>query len=411
MKTQKIFDLDAYIKNKDVKVLSCKKSEREGYENYFEVITDSTIFSPEGGGQKSDVGFFDDIEVKDVQEFDGEIIHFLSDEVKEGSSVKQSIDFDLRFKRMQNHNAEHLICGLIHKRFGYENVGFHLSETLDENGMITHIEAIMDVNGPITPEELSEIEKEANKAISENVPIYALLPTPDEAKDIFYRSKLDISENLRLVIIEGYDSCACCAPCLKSSSEIQLVKILDFMPHRGGMRLTLIAGLYAIEDYIRLHDENKKIMKMLSCERNASSDAVSGMVTKCEAYHEETNSLKNQVVELFKEKLSNKLEGADAKFEILFAPDLDEVQSRKLINETAARYEALIGIMFSKKENTYRFVVGKNEKLTDISLTDIAKKMRESLQARGGGSEQMIQGSVSASEEEIYKFFEETING
>ena len=407
MKTEKIFDTDAFIQTNDAKVIKCVLSEREGFDNLYEVITDSSIFSPEGGGQKSDEGFFDDIKVVDVQEFDGELIHFLDGEVKEGTEVLQKIDFDLRFRRMQNHNAEHLICGLIHKKFGYDNVGFHLSESYDENNNL-HIEAIMDVDGPISAEDLREIEINANKAIAENVPIYACLPSPEEAKNIPYRSKLDISENLRLVIIDGYDVCACCAPCLDSSAQIQLVKITDSMPHRGGMRLTLKAGLDAIEDYIKLHDDNRESMKILSCERGECNAAVKRMSDKLNEAHEEKVSLKRQITVMLEKELREKILNSNDTFIVYSADDIDEIQARALINDNIALSEKVIIILFEKKNDTYRFVAGKNEKLTDISLRALANKMREGLNARGGGSEQMIQGSIQADENDIIVFCRKT---
>lgn len=405
MLTERIFDTDAFVTENETLVKECRKSEREGFENLFEVITDSTIFSPEGGGQKSDEGFFDDIKVVDVREFDGELIHFTEKEVTVGSKITQKIDFELRFRRMQNHNAEHLICGLIHKRFGYDNVGFHLSESYDENGKLIGIEAVMDVDGPISDDDLKDIEIEANVAISENVPIYAILPDPEEAKKILYRSKLDISENLRLVIIDGYDVCACCTPCLDSSAQIQLVKIVDYYAHRGGMRVTLKAGMDAVKDYIMLHDDNRLSMKTLSCMRGECSEAVSKMSEKLALAHSENTELKKQITGLVKKELINKIEKDDSKYVVFFADFLDEVQSRTLINETVAVYEKVIVIMFAKKDNSYRFVAGKNEGLSDMSLKELAAKMKE-INARGGGSEQMIQGNVNADEENIVKFFE-----
>ena len=156
MKTLKIFDTDAFVDTNEATILTCEKSNKEGYEDCYEVITDSTIFAPEGGGQKCDEGFFEDAPVKDVQEISGEIIHFLENEIKAGTKVLQKIDMNLRFRRMQNHNAEHLICGLIHAKFGYDNVGFHLSEIRYDDGSIASIEAIMDVDGPVSAEDLKE---------------------------------------------------------------------------------------------------------------------------------------------------------------------------------------------------------------------------------------------------------------
>lgn len=405
MKTERLFDTDAFLDTCEVSVLECKKSIREGYTEYFEVITDSTVFAPEGGGQKCDEGFFDDIKVIDVQEFDGEIIHFLEKEIPAGTKTTQKINTDLRFRRMQNHNAEHLICGIIHKKFGYENVGFHLSENYDENNNL-HIEAIMDVDGPISLEDLREIELTANKAISENVPIYAVLPTPEEAKDIPYRSKLDITENLRLVIIDGYDVCACCAPCLDSSAQIQLVKIVDFMPHRGGMRLTLKAGLDAVCDYIRLHDDNKGAMKILSCERGECAEAVKRMNDKLTEAHDEKVALKRYITVMLEKELKEKIFNSSKTFIVYAADSIDEIQARVLVNDNVVLAEKVIVILFEKTDEGYRFVAGKNEKLEDVSLRDIAGKMREGLNARGGGSEQMIQGSVPGEASDIITFFE-----
>ena len=405
MKTLKIFDTDAFVDSNEATVTDCKKSNKEGYEDYFEVITDSTIFAPEGGGQKSDTGFFDNVKVIDVQEIDGEIVHFLESEIKADTKVLQKIDLNLRMRRMQNHNAEHLICGLIHKRFGYDNVGFHLSELRNDDGSIASIEAIMDVDGPVSAEALKEIEMEANVAISENVPIYAILPSSEEAEKISYRSKLDISENLRLVIIDGYDVCACCAPCLDSSAQIQLVKIVDFFPHRGGMRLTLKAGIDAVKDYIALHDDEKGAMKVLSCERCRCAEAAERMNVKLTEAHEEKVSLKRQITVMLEKELKNTIRMQGSAYIVYFADSIDEIQARALINDNINEAEKVIIVLFEKTDNGYRFVAGKNENLTGISLKDLAAKMRESLNARGGGSEQMIQGSIAADRDTISEFF------
>ena len=406
MKTVKIFDTDAFVDTNEATILSCIKSNKEGYEDCFEVITDSTVFAPEGGGQKCDKGFFDDVKVKDVQEIDGEIIHFLEKEIKADTKVLQKIDSNLRFRRMQNHNAEHLICGLIHKKFGYDNVGFHLSETYDANGEPEGIEAIMDVDGPISAEDLREIEYKANIAISENVPIYAILPDADEAKSINYRSKLDISENLRLVIIDGYDVCACCAPCLDSSAQIQLVKIVDYMPHRGGMRLTLKAGIDAVKDYISLHDDNKNFMKLLSCERGRCSEATEKLCDKLNKAHEDTVSLKKLITAMLEKELKETIRMRESAYVVFFADSIDEIQARTLINDNVTGSGKVIAVMFEKSDAGYRFVAGKDSGLTDISLKELALKMRETINSRGGGSEQMIQGSLASEKDKISEFFD-----
>lgn len=404
MKTERIFDLNAYITTKEVTVIESVKSNRKGYENCFEVITDSTIFSPEGGGQNADRGFFDDVRVVDVQEFDGELIHFLEKSFTVGQKVTEKIDFELRLRRMQNHDAEHLLCGLIHTRFGYNNVGFHITETEDENGFVT-METTMDVDGPLSAKDLADIEKHANRIIAENVRVYALLPSAEEAKNMVYRSKMEISEGLRLVVIEGYDVCACCAPCLRATGEMQVVKILDAMPHRGGMRLNIVAGIDAIKDYSMLHGEIKDMMKILSAKRDECGKTLEAHEEKALEMHETIVTLKKEITSLYKDNLLRVIDESENKYIAFFADTLDEVQARTLINETIETKECVLIVLFDKKDDGYRFVAGKNAKLTDVSLKELAVKMREGLAARGGGSEQMIQGSINSDRKSIEHFF------
>lgn len=406
MRTERIFDLDAYVTENEATVLSCRKSEDKEFEGLYEVITDSTVFAPEGGGQGSDKGFFDSIAVVDVREKDGELVHYLEAPVPNGSKTMQRIDFELRRRRMQNHNAEHLLCGIIHKKFGYENVGFHITENKTEDGRIIR-ETTMDVDGPLTAEEIKSVEKEANYAIAKNVKVYAMLPSKEEAKDIEYRSKLEITEGLRLVIIEGYDICACCVPCLKSSAEMMCVKVLDFMPHRGGTRLSIVAGLDAYEDYAMLHESNGEIMKLTSSKRDKCADGVKLQKEKAEETHEEIIALKKEITELYKESLSEILKDSSKKYNVFFADGLDEVQSRNIVNDAVEKNRIVLCVMFAKNSEGYRFVAGKNDELTDDSLKNFATVMREKINARGGGSEKMIQGSVSNDKEVIQTFFDD----
>ena len=103
---------------------------------------------------------------------------------------------------MQSHSGEHIISGLIHKEYGFDNVGFHLGEDA-----IT-----MDYSGELTWTQLMHIEQLANEAVYRNVPIRAEYPAPEQLAHMEYRSKLDLKEDIRIVTVEGYDVCACCAP-------------------------------------------------------------------------------------------------------------------------------------------------------------------------------------------------------
>ncbi len=57
---------------------------------------------------------------------------------------------------MQNHSGEHIISGIVNSLYGYDNVGFHLSDS----------EMTMDFNGVLTREDLLKVEKLANELLA-----------------------------------------------------------------------------------------------------------------------------------------------------------------------------------------------------------------------------------------------------
>ena len=143
---------------------------------------------------------------------------------------------------MQNHSGEHIISGLVHRHFGYDNIGFHMGS-----------EAItMDFNGELTKENLREIEKEANEAVVKNLPILSYFLEKEELKNLEYRSKIEIEGQVRIVEIPGYDKCACCAPHVKRTGEIGVIKLLSGQRYKGGTRVSMLCGFRALEDYHKI---------------------------------------------------------------------------------------------------------------------------------------------------------------
>ena len=413
-RTELICETDAYVKSTESIILSTGENE----DGHATAELDRTVFFPEGGGQKADEGQLGGFTVLDVRRTEGRILHVLDctpEEFekagfKEGAAVKGEVDFALRFMRMQMHIAEHLFCGIAFRDFGYDNVGFHLSDVVT-----------FDLGGPLSDEDIAKIEEECNRAVWANVPVRAHFPDPEEVKDMAFRSKLELTEGLRLVEIEGYDLCACCAPVLHTTGEIGAVKVTDSMPHRGGTRITLIAGEKAYKDYVMLHNEEKEMMKLFSSVRGESSEAAKIFANKTTALHEENKALKRQITALLSESLLKTVkagENTDAKgngavwvkngLAIAFYPDVDEVQSREIINGCVKEYEGIIGIFRNGDDGGFRYVFGRSKADEGVSLKALAASMRENLGGRGGGSEVMIQGTVTAKEEEVRRFFEET---
>lgn len=365
---------------------------------------DRTAFFPEGGGQPSDTGYIEDekgrkITVTDVQTVDGTVCHFIDKELSEGERITGSVDETVRYPRMQSHGAEHLVSGIIHNMFGYDNVGFHMSKG----------ELVLDINGPLSDDDIRTVEEKANMIVLENVPVTVSFPTAEEAQLIDYRSKLDISDNIRLVTIEGYDVCACCAPHLDCTGRFGVIKITGHMPHRGGTRITMTAGMDAYRDYVMLHDENAKIMELLSSKRDTTANFVKDQLDRTAALKEEMTQLKKKLTQaVIKETIRSLESENDNDGPVLLFPDVyDAVSLREFVNACTGVSGKVICAFLSADEGfRYIFAVRAGNEGT-AGLNALTKDFNEKCCGKGGGSEVMVQGTVKASKEEIVRYFEQ----
>ena len=237
-KTVKLYDLDAYETEFDATVISCEELvDNAGI--HYALILDQTLFFPMEGGQTPDRGSIEGIEVTDVRTDDGLIRHYIGERIKEGSSVHGRIDFKHRFYNMQQHSGEHIFSGLVHTRFGADNVGFHLSDN----------SVTMDFNKALTAEDIRLTEDLVNEAIVKNIEIRAEYPDEETLRNTEYRSKKEIDGPVRLVTIPGYDICACCAPHVRRTGEIGLLKVMDIAAFRGGVRVSILCGFRALDAF------------------------------------------------------------------------------------------------------------------------------------------------------------------
>ncbi len=232
--TVKLYENDSYIKEFEATVISCEQT-KDGYA----VVLDKTAFFPEGGGQAADTGTLGNCTVNDVQISDGVVTHYTDKELNVGDKVIGTLNWDTRFARMQGHTGEHLVSGIIHTMFGYDNLGFHMSDKT----------LTLDPSGPLSAEDIKAVELAANKAVYENKEISVSYPTSEELERLDYRSKLDFTDGVRIVTIDGYDVCACCAPHVHRTGEIGVIKIIDFIQYKGGTRIEMVCGINALSDY------------------------------------------------------------------------------------------------------------------------------------------------------------------
>ncbi len=379
--TQRLFDIDPKLCEFKAEVLSCKQSGDK-----YEILLDRTAFFPNEGGQTSDVGILDDVSVTRVIERKGDIFHICDTPIPEGKTVAGKIDFSHRYYNMQNHTGEHIISGLVHKKYGYDNVGFHLSD----EGMT------VDFSGELSREQLDEIEELANRAVYECHPIKCYYPSLEELKGISYRSKLDDLPNTRIVEIVGVDICACCAPHVSNTGEVGIIKILDFIRYKGGVRLNVVCGMAALCDYREKYSQCKLISNALSVKQNEVFDAVQRLRNTIDGYREKLYFAKR---ELRSYKLAA-LEKTDGNI-CLFEDDGDMGNVREFINSALEKCGGICACFVGNDTDGYKYIAASN----NVNMREIGAKMKDALNSRGGGSEKMIQGSTGAKRVEIENFF------
>ena len=367
-------------------VQSCQKEK-----DYYKVVLTRTAFFPEGGGQYADTGTLDNVRVFDVQEEEGKIYHKTKQPLVEGTEVHGQIDWEMRFMKMQQHTGEHIVSGLIHKKFGYNNVGFHLGSE----------DCTMDFNGDISKEELRQIEWKANEAVAKNITVEIAYPSKDELRKISYRSKIEIEGQVRIVTIPGYDVCACCAPHVHKTGEIGMIRLTNVQRYKGGVRVTMLCGFRALSDYREKEAQVRNISSLLCAKESEVSNAV-------ERLKEEQALLKQKLSDTQKQLLSFRAKEAakaDDAVIILYETDLEGEDLRILMNLILAEGKDICAVFQQTDFNTYRYVIG--SKSLDIRF--VASGFKEKFNGRGGGKPEMIQGSITGSKEEITMWLREKI--
>lgn len=375
--TEKLYYEDSHRKEFDAVVAACEEA-KEGYK----VVLDRTAFFPEGGGQYADTGTLGDVNVLDVQEKGGIVFHMTDAPLPVGEAVHGSIDWEKRFESMQQHTGEHIVSGLVHERFGYDNVGFHLGTDY----------CTMDFSGSITKEELREIELEANQAVWDNLDIEVLYPDKETLKSMEYRSKIEIEGQVRIVRVPGVDTCACCAPHVKKTGEIGCIKLVNMVNYKGGERIFMLCGSRALADYDRKDGNAKAISSLLCAKEDEIFEAVKHL-------KEEQSSMKSKAADLQQQLLFLRAKEIDVSEDVVtvFDGGLTGNGPRELMNCLLNRGAKISAVFAGSDEEGWRYVIGSRTE----DVRPLCKKLNEAFEGRGGGKPEMVQGSLKGTAEGI----------
>lgn len=378
--SEKLYYKDSHLFRFRAKVLSC--AENKGG---WEIILERTAFFPEGGGQPADIGTLGGVRVLDVHERAEGIVHTCSGPLPVGEDVEGVVDAELRLCRMQNHSGEHILSGTAHQLYGCGNVGFHVGES----------DVTIDFDKELSAEEILRLETQANEAVLADLPVKVWFPDAETLAALQYRSKKELSGDVRIVEIPGVDRCACCAPHVDSTGEIGVIKVLNFEKHRGGVRLSVACGMWALEDYRRKQQSAAEISVLLSAKRDEIVPAVQRLMQERDAWKEKNAALAMELVKL-KAAQQPGTEGNLCLFETI----ADEVAMRELVNLLVEKCGGLAAVFFPGGGEDLRYIIGSR----NVDLRIASKAINAGIRGRGGGRPEMIQGSAKGTPEEIRNF-------
>ena len=377
--TEKLYYTDSHIHEFSARVLSCEKAKKG-----FAVVLDKTAFFPEGGGQPADTGIIGPAAVRDVQEQNSEIFHYTDQALTPGEEYACALDWEQRLCRMQNHSGEHIVSGITHKLYGFDNVGFHMGAEC----------MTIDFSGELSWEQLTEIETLANQAVRDDLPVKTCFPGPEALSQMEYRSKLELTRDVRIVEIPGTDRCACCAPHVKRTGEIGLIKLLSAERHRGGVRIELVCGMDALRECRLMQENVTAVSGLLSAKRAKSAAAVERVLAEQARLKERVAELSMALARLKAERFGY-TEGNICVFDKV----LDEVALRELVNLLMEKCGGMAGAFSGSDETGYMYIIGSK----NIDLRSHSREINAAINGKGGGTAEMIRGRASTSAENIQK--------
>lgn len=381
--TKRLYDLDSHLQQHTARVVACIPAE-----GGFDVVLDETALFPEGGGQPSDTGLIGEAAVLHVREEQGEIYHRVDRALPVGGEVTVSLDWARRFDFMQQHTGEHITTGQAYRLYGANNVGFHLSENT----------VLLDVDKELSDEQVRTIEAAANRAIYENAPVEAGIPSPELLAGLDFRSKMErVHGPVRIVTVDGYDCCACCGTHVSSAGQIGIIKVLSHQKHRGGTRIVIAAGGRALADYSAHQEQVNRVSALLSAKPMEIADATERLLAEVERLKGEIGSLKGQLID---SKLKNADIGPRGAFYSEAGLSADTL--RRMALALMKKTDGVCAVFSGSDEEGYKYALGSEA----VDMKQFGLGFNKALTGRGGGDKQLIQGSCTASLDRIRDYLQ-----
>ncbi len=372
-----------YYTNQYIKEFVAEIEEILEVNGKYHIVLDKTAFFPGGGGQFCDLGKIDVHDVLDVYEKDNKVYHVVEKKPIKIHKVKCFIDWERREDGMHQHFAQHILSGCFYTLFKKNTTAFHLGSEI----------STVDIKGPLTTDEIREVERMANDIISENIEVETLIPSKKDLKKIWIRRDLpDTSEEIRIVKIGDLDSNACCGVHPKSTLDVRMIKIRRWEKNKDSIRIEFLAGKRAINSSLKRDIYLTDICRYLSSTEEEAINGVKKLHDKLEDALYEKRKIEDVVVNFeIKEMINN----SDKVNDISIIKKIYIDKDIKYISKIASKItesENAISLVGVKNDDRVNLVFASSKNINNISMNNILRDTMTLLDGRGGGSTFLAQG-------------------
>lgn len=381
--TRRLYYDDATVVTFDARIVARQETARGPA-----VQLDQTAFYPTSGGQPHDTGTLAGIPVVDVWDKEnGEVWHLLEamPAAAVGDTVSGEVDWPRRFDHMQQHTGQHILSAACVELYQGNTVGFHLGSEA----------STIDLDLPqLSWEAAFKVEDAVNRVIWENRPVTIHTVTRDDLGDIPLRKPPQVTGDIRVIWVEGYDASACGGTHVRTTGKIGLLKITGIERYKGGVRVTFLCGGRALRDYRRVLHALRAASSDLSVAQDEVPQTVARLQEELQTARRALNKSQSQLLEFEADRLWEATPEVDEVRRIgVHWTDRPFADARAIAGRLRERPRTLLMLSVSEEDGV-RLVCARSEDLPHVDAGAVLREVTQALGGRGGGSPSIAQGGA-----------------
>jgi len=378
MKKTFAYEKDAYLTELKTAVIETGSEKGKDF-----VVLRDTVFYPEGGGQPGDRGWVDDVTVSSVTQENGKVRHYVDAAVQRGE-VLARIDWPRRYDHMQQHTAQHLLTALAQDQFGWPTKAFHLGNDVSD------IELGV---SQLSAEQLNGLEEAVASEIRAARRVQTKRVSADRLEELKVRTRgLPAGHQgpIRLVEIEGVDLNTCGGTHVRSTAEIESVKLLNTESMRGGIRLYFVAGGRVRRRLAEHEARNVDLRSLLGAPERDFAAAAKLRLDQIQELQHRERIMREELAEAASDALARRPEDLlEAHFK-----SGDPAFLQSLAHKLQEKSRTKAALLTAGNEGDGFFVVVAGDRV-GCDVQALGRQVAILLKGKGGGTGRIFQGRVN----------------